>query len=264
MLEYRHTSRTSQGARRYQEDSAAVWPGDSPMAPRTPLPKGTSLVIVLSDGMGGHAAGDVASKTACTAFLGELAGQQGDTIQRMGRALQAANAGIRHKVDEKPNLSGMGATLVAVHFGATGAEWISVGDSPLFLYRRNQLARLNADHSLAPLLDQLVADGKMSAADAKADPRRHYLRSAITGEELDLIDTSDAPLRLEPDDMVLLASDGLLTLEEDEIREVMTAYRDKGIDAVADALMRAVDAAGDLHQDNTTLILVGAQVSGLT
>ncbi|MEZ5850558.1 MAG: SpoIIE family protein phosphatase [Hyphomicrobiaceae bacterium] len=234
------------------------------MAPRQAPPAGTKLVIVLSDGMGGHAAGDVASRTACAVFLGELARQQGDTIQRLGRSLHAANAGIRDTVQEAPHLNGMGATLVGVHFSPGGAEWISVGDSPLFLYRRRQLARLNADHSLSPLLDQLVAEGKMSAQDAKADPRRHYLRSAITGEELDLIDASDAPLRLEADDIVLLASDGLLTLEEEEIRDVITAHVGHGLDAVADALMRAVDAAGDLHQDNTTLIVVGAQLSGLT
>lgn len=234
------------------------------MTPRDAPPSGTRLVIVLSDGMGGHAAGDVASKTACATFLVELTRQKGDAVQCMGRALHAANDGIKRKVQETPRLSGMGATLVGVHFAASTVEWISVGDSPLFLWRRDQLARLNADHSLTPLLDQLVADGKMSAEDAKLDPRRHYLRSAITGEELDLIDTSQTALKLEPDDMILLASDGLLTLEEDQIREVMTAHRPGGIDAVADALMHAVDAAGDAHQDNTTLVLVGAQLSGLT
>ena len=150
----------------------------------------------------------------------------------------------------------MGATCVGLVVGEAGLDWISVGDSPLYIHRRGKLRRLNADHSLAPLLDQMVADGKMDAEKARNDTRRHYLRSAVTGEELDLIDVSERPLVLQSGDTVVLASDGLLTLEDDDIRRVIMAYSGDGAAALADALLRAVDTVGLPHQDNTTVIVL--------
>jgi protein phosphatase len=96
----------------------------------------------------------------------------------------------------------------------------------------------------------------MTLEQAKADPRRHMLRSAVTGEDLDLVDVSSRPLVLEPGDYVILASDGLQTLETTEIERVVAAYADDGADAVASALIRAVEAIRDPHQDNTTVIAV--------
>ena len=66
----------------------------------------------------------------------------------------------------------MGSTLIGAAFSEQGVEWISVGDSPLYLYRRGEIALLNEDHSLAPELDRLVAAGRLSPAEARRDPRR--------------------------------------------------------------------------------------------
>ena len=90
---------------------------------------------------------------------------------------------------------------------------MSVGDSPLLLFRRGEIALLNEDHSLAPELDRLAKIGRITAEQAKTDPRRHMLRSAVTGEELDLVDVSRKPLVLEAGDYVILASDGVQTLD---------------------------------------------------
>ncbi len=262
MLTFRHASRASQGARAYQEDASAVWPGSNPLAPPGPLPPGVDLVAVLADGMGGHAAGDIASMTVCSVFLQAMDAEgfaEEGVVDRLARALEAANGAIRRKTEANPGLTGMGATLVGlVLSGGAKAEWVSVGDSPLFVWRAGDMVRLNQDHSLAPLLDQLVADGKMTLEQAERDPRRHYLRSAVTGEELDLVDLADRPLELHPGDILIAASDGLLTLEEDDIRRIATAYAAHGPDAVAEALLRAVDAAGVAHQDNTTVIVIQA------
>jgi protein phosphatase len=129
----------------------------------------------------------------------------------------------------------------------------------MYLFRRGELARLNEDHSLSPVIDRLVAEGKMSAEDARDDPRRHYLRSAVTGDEIELVDYSEKPLGLLPDDILLIASDGLLTLDEDHIQRIVQAYAGDGVKAVADALMRAVEQIGDPRQDNTTLIVIAAE-----
>ena len=163
---------------------------------------------------------------------------------------------IAETVDANPMLAGMGSTLVGVTFGADGIEWISVGDSPLMLYRRGEIALLNEDHSQAPELDRLAAAGAITEDEAKRDPRRHMLRSAVTGDDIDLIDVSRRPLKIEPGDYIILASDGLQTLEPAEIERIVTAYADDGAVAVANALIRAVEARKDPHQDNATVIAV--------
>ena len=247
-------SRASRGGRSYQEDTARVWPEPDPAGPGASLDR--EVVAVLADGMGGHAGGALASRRACEAFVEVFRSEEGADRDRLVRGLEAANRTLGAIVDENPLLIGMGCTLVGVAFGREGAEWVSVGDSPLMLYRNGEIALLNEDHSLAPELDRLAAAGHISAEEARRDPRRHMLRSAVTGEEIELIDLSRKPLRLEPDDYVILASDGLQTLEPSEIERIVTAYAGDGADAVARALIRAVDAMRDPHQDNTTVVVV--------
>ena len=86
----------------------------------------------------------------------------------------------------------------------TVVEWVSVGDSPLMLFRRGEIALLNEDHSLAPELDRLAEIGSITEDEAKRDPRRHMLRSAITGDEIELVDVSRNPLRIETGDFIIL------------------------------------------------------------
>ena len=136
---------------------------------------------------------------------------------------------------------------------------MSVGDSPLLLWRRGEIALLNEDHSLAPDLDRLAAAGKITAQEAKRDPRRHMLRSAVTGEEIDLVDISRRPLVLEPGDYVILASDGLQSLDNGEIERIIAAYGADGSAAVAGALIRTIDSLREPHQDNATVIVVRAR-----
>lgn len=260
MLSFTHASRSSQGGRQYQEDCEAVWPGASPLLPPTALPatppEGIELVAVLADGMGGHAAGDVASNTICGVFLQRFLGTGGTAQIRLQQALHDANAAVAAKARANPALGGMGATCVGLALGQAGAHWISVGDSPLWRFRGGALERLNEDHSLAPLLDEMVASGRMTPEEAAEDPRRHYLRSAVTGDTLDLIDASGDVLGLASGDILVLASDGVLTLTDDEIRLVVSAHRADAPEAIADALVAAVMDAGDPYQDNTTVIIV--------
>lgn len=258
MLRFQHASRASQGARPYQEDSSAVWPGtDMDIAPDdAAMPGGTSLVAVLADGMGGHAGGALASSTICSAFIASFAETSGEGPARLKPSLAAANNAIGDKVADNPQLAGMGATLVGVTIGEAGLHWISVGDSPMYLYRAGELVQLNEDHSLAPVIDRLVEQGRMTPEEARSDPRRHYLRSAVTGDEIELVDAPDRPLELAAGDIVVIASDGLHTLEPDAVRDVVASYAPNGADAIADALIRGVTEANEPHQDNTTVIVV--------
>jgi PPM family protein phosphatase len=253
---FEYASRASQGARSYQEDAAVVHTGAedhrSPAAGRD----AEALTAVLADGMGGHVGGALASATACDVFLRAYSASTGDVPGRLDEALKLANAAIGQCVEQNPALDGMGCTLIGTVFGPAGVEWVSVGDSPLFLLRQSEIVGLNEDHSLAPEIDKLAAAGRMSWEDARADPRRHFLRSALTGADMELIDRSHRPLALEPGDVVILASDGIHTLGEPDILALVNANAESGCEAIADALLDAVQAAGDPYQDNTTVVVV--------
>lgn len=251
-MELQVAIRTSQGARSYQEDAASVWVPEAEAGAAEP----TRLLAILADGMGGHAGGAIASDAVCTSFEAQYIEQRGLVRQRLRAALNSANGSIGALVSVQPQLRGMGSTLLGVAFHEDQASWVSVGDSPLYLYRRGEMARLNEDHSMAPVLEKLVASGRMTPEEAEYDPRRHMLRSAVVGEDLDLVDLSQSPWPLQVGDVVVLASDGIHTIADHEIARVIAAYRKDGAAATADALLRAVEDAHLAHQDNTTVVVV--------
>ena len=260
MQAFDHASRATKGARDYQEDTALFWPGKeraTGSADVPPTANGTRLVAVLADGMGGHAGGALASRMACESFIKAYAGPATARVRSAwSKRSTSANQAIAATVRANPMLSGMGSTLVGVVFGNEGVEWVSVGDSPLLLYRRGEIALLNEDHSLAPELDRLAAQGKITHGAGQDDPRRHMLRSAVTGDEIDLVDVSRRPLGVEPGDYIILASDGLQTLESSRDRAHRDGLCRRRRQAVANALIRAVEAISDPHQDNATVVAV--------
>lgn len=220
-----------QGARPYQEDSWTL----KPIA-------GGGLLAVVSDGMGGHAGGAVASRLAVDAFT-KIVAERGKTLVD---GLAAANEAVRAGAIAKPELAGMGATLVGVVVRDDEVHWISVGDSPFFLAEGRQLVRLNADHSMAPQIDALVTRGALTQQEADRHPARHTLREAVMGEPLSLID--EGTRALGPGARLLLCSDGVQTLREPEI--LARAKRP------AQGLVDAVLAARRQHQDNITVVLL--------
>jgi protein phosphatase len=217
-----------QGARPYQEDSWAL----------TPLGDG-SLLAVVADGMGGHAGGAVASKLAVDAFVHAL--EQGGGL---ADGLQDANAAVGKRAAAKPDLAGMGATLVAAQVRGDEVRWISVGDSPLFLVSDGKLERLNADHSMAPQIDAMVERGLLTADEAERHPARHTLREAVMGDLLTLIDKGSR--KLGPDARLLLCSDGVQSLSALEI----AAAAGKPVRGMIDTVL----AAAKEHQDNVTVV----------
>jgi serine/threonine protein phosphatase PrpC len=144
----------------------------------------------------------------------------------------------------------MGSTLVAVVVSAAEVRWISVGDSPLFLLSNGRLERLNADHSMVPQIEALVARGIITAEEAAQHPGRHTLREAVMGNPLTLID--EGRRALAPGDQLLVCSDGVLTLEEADIA------REAG--KPVQGLIDAVLAEGAPRQDNVTIIKLEQEV----
>lgn len=258
-----HTSRpiefasaATRGDRNYQEDTSSVrsWTAAARDEPATANLAAVTLAV-LADGMGGHAGGEIASRLVCEHVMKGFEQSRPTLASRLIAGLEAANGEIAGTVDDNPALQHMGSTVIACAFSPAGLEWISVGDSPLFLVRRGEISQLNADHSLAPVIDQMVAEGRMSRAEAEGS--RHMLRSAVTGEEIELIDMSTQPLPLGPGDVVILASDGIETLDADTIVDLVTNSLDAGMsaDAIARALIASVSARRRPHQDNATVIV---------
>lgn len=250
----------TQGARRYQEDSALFLDAERACdtlrdAALPDLPAG-EVIAVLGDGMGGHVGGATASRLATEAFLSGFLASAHETSGRLLEGLDAANLALADKIAARPMFSGMGTTLIGAFVQGTALSWISVGDSLLYLWRRGELARLNEDHSMAPEIDKLVASGRLSPDEGANDPRRHYLRAAITGDEIELIDVAVKPLELAAGDVVLVASDGIHTLAEQAIAGIVDKHHLNGPAPIAAAIIRAIDEAGARHQDNTTVVAI--------
>ncbi|MBO9398197.1 serine/threonine-protein phosphatase [Shimia sp. R9_2] len=244
------------GKRERQEDAViADFPLGSPLG-----------FAVLSDGMGGHASGDVASGIVVTELFSELKMLAENPVAleaNIGDALQAAVVGandcIRLYEKENPNARGMGATLVAPILFGNRLYWVSIGDSPLFLFRGGRLFRLNEDHSYAAQIDELHARGVIPLEEALNHPDRSCLISVMSGGQIAKVDYRTEPMRLQEGDILLAASDGLLSLTEKEISEVLSDQSDASSQQVGAALMLAVHAAGDPEQDNLSICLIKVQ-----
>ena len=219
----------------------------------TPFGK-QGLVLALADGMGGHAGGAMAADLAVNAGIGSLLGARGKDIPAdLNAAMVAASEAILAAKQGAPEKRDMGTTLVLVLALRRQVWWASVGDSPLWQIRGNAMRRLNRDHSMAPVLKELVRSGEITAEEAARDPRRGQLRSALTGAPIQMLDLSDVPASLHPGDDIVLASDGLLTLPAAEIADLVRA-RESPSEAVQ-ALLDAVSARGEPHQDNTSVLV---------
>lgn len=245
-LEGRFAARQIPGGREYQEDDYGL------------IESGASdrdEVLVIADGMGGQVSGDTASHTVIKTFIETYSDTTGLISDRLRACLKAANDALASAIGAHPALAGMGTTVVAAVISQRGLEWISVGDSPLWLFREGQLRRLNADHSMAAVFADLVAVGRMTEEEAATDPKRHALRSAVMGDEIHLIDVSSQPVALKRGDRVILASDGLLTLADGEIARILQTMQDAPLSEIAEALIQAVEDAAHPHQDNTTVLL---------
>jgi PPM family protein phosphatase len=228
------------GARPVQEDAYAF----------SEIPEG-GILVVVADGMGGHSAGELASEMALKNFIAAFHEAAGKIDNRLANALQAANGAIAKELQRNPKCEGMGTTLVGACITSAGIEWISVGDSPLYLWRDKKLTRLNADHSLRPVLREMAERGEKNVN--PEDSSKNILRAALTGEEISMIDQSPKPVALRKGDLVLVATDGIHTLSDDTIARIDT---DRDASAIAESLLNTVRSAENLKQDNTTVAIL--------
>lgn len=247
-----------QGAREHQEDAVIA-----------DFPVGTDIgLVVLSDGMGGHAAGDVASKIVMTEVFAELKFQSGDpeTFTRdmpaiLTDALYGANECLAAHIAQNPEARGMGATLIAAVFQNGRLNWASVGDSPLYLYRGGVLRQLNEDHSMAPQIDLMADSGLIDSETARDHPDRSALTSVLGGDEIARIDCPEESFELRHGDVVIAASDGLQFVDDNRIASILSRSRGVPSTDIVRKLLGEIEVVDDPEQDNISMAVIRVEMA---
>ncbi|RLK07472.1 PP2C family protein-serine/threonine phosphatase [Ruegeria conchae] len=240
-----------QGQRDSQEDAIAARVSDTADAG----------YVVVADGMGGHDAGEVASQLIISAWRDAMDAQmdepdlvQSALLDALPMAAMQANAAIAsHGEENKVNL---GSTLLGMLMLEQRIFWISIGDSPLYLFRDDTLSQINEDHSMAPMIDAQIAQGLLSAKEAQMHPDRNQLTSVIMGAAIPKVDCPEQPLDLVPADILILGSDGLQYLDNTEIEILLRTHNQSPARDIADALLQALKAKADPDQDNISIAVV--------
>lgn len=228
------------------------------------LAEEVNYVMMVADGMGGHAAGEVASRMALSSVVSlaldipdwilKLNEEYAREIEHRTRArIREVGALLVKEAAQDPALSGMGTTLTAARSLGRDLQITHVGDSRAYLFRSGRLHRLTRDHTYAQLLVDL---GRLPSTD-QADPRhRHILTNALGRSDLDVKVDIDL-MKLEDGDRVLLCSDGLTEMVDDKAIAGLLADV-PGSHKVCDMLVqRALDNGG---RDNITVIVAGYQL----
>jgi len=221
-------------------------------------------LFAVCDGMGGHSSGEVASRLACDelAQFFELTEADPEATwpwraerhlsepeNRLVTGVRLANRTIYETSVDQARLRGMGTTAVGLAFELGRVVVAHAGDSRAYLYRDTTLSRLTDDHSL---VEEYLRSGRLTVEEAKTFPQRNIILRAL-GQAPD-VDVEVRSHRLEEGDVLLLCSDGLSGMLEDEEMERLLQRLSSDLENCAHQLVREANAAGGL--DNITCILV--------
>jgi protein phosphatase len=207
-------------------------------------------LYLVADGMGGHSAGQVASRLAAEGAvraLETLEGASASLAEKLRYAVAAANREVFSHSQRDPDLAGMGTTLVALLVGGGRVALAHVGDSRAYLIRSGHIRQLTDDHSLVA---ELVRRREISASAARGHPHRHVLTRALgvrPNVEPDLAELTPAS-----GDVFVLCSDGLTGHVGDaEIADAVA--REPDLEALCDGLIRCANERGG--EDNITVVV---------
>ena len=222
-------------------------------------------LFVVADGMGGHVAGEVASRVAVEAieaFIQETAGADKNRTwpfpfdpsislegNRLRAAFRLANRKIASAIADSQDLRGMATTASAVLVGPQGASVAHVGDSRVYVLRDGTLEQITHDHSW---VEEQVRAGTLSPTAARQHPWRNVVTRALSGGEDPEVDVAEVSPK--PGERYLLCSDGLFTVVTDgRIAEIL-GNKKAALDAIARSLVAAANQAGG--PDNITALIL--------
>jgi PPM family protein phosphatase len=206
-------------------------------------------LLVVADGMGGHAAGDVASSIAVGQIVsldGESHGSD-DALELLAEALHNANSELQQAIGRQPELQGMGTTVTALLRTGSMIAVAHIGDSRAYLLRGGSFTQITHDHSF---VQSLVDEGRITEEEAEGHPQRSLVTRVLTGQHDDEPDLAVREARV--GDRYLLCSDGLSGfVARDTIHEVLEQGMSPGL--TADRLVELALRAG--APDNVTCII---------
>jgi len=226
--------------RTHNEDSIAVWEPE----PSSPL----GPIAVVADGLGGHAAGEVASALAVSEVLGAYrSGEDVSPGELLRRGVNAAHTRILEHVAENPSLEGMGTTCTALAIAGSHAYVAHVGDSRAYLVS-SAIRSLTVDHTV---VQDLLASSRLDPKEAAYHPAAHVLTRALGMDEPLVVDLI-RPVRIQDGDRFVLCSDGLTThCAEAEIEAIVRAH--DPTEACAKLVSLASERGG---RDNISVVVV--------
>ena len=199
------------------------------------------VLVIVADGMGGHVAGEVASRIAINA----AASTDVDPADRVA----AGNRAIREEVARDPGLDGMGTTMTLLQIEDAVARFAHVGDSRAYLLRDGELRQVTDDHTVAA---EYVAKGQLSPEEAASHPQRHMLVRTLGLTRFVNID--EVTVELRAGDRLLLCSDGLTEMVKDDA--IARTLVEGTPDEVVWKLVEMANNAGGV--DNITVVVVEA------
>ncbi|WP_328407801.1 PP2C family protein-serine/threonine phosphatase [Nocardia sp. NBC_00403] len=203
-------------------------------------------LLALADGMGGHAAGEVASQLMIAALAHLDDDEPGDDLLgKLDAATHEGNAAIADHVEEEPELDGMGTTLTAILFAGKKLGLVHIGDSRAYLLRGGELTQITRDDTF---VQSLVDEGRITAEQAHTHPQRSLIMRALTGNE---IEPTLIMREARAGDRYLLCSDGLSDVVSDET--IANTMREGSQDECADRLIELALRSGG--PDNVTVVV---------
>lgn len=210
--------------------------------------------FAVADGMGGHLAGDVASRIAVQTISdhtgdGAAAGPEG-----LEHAVKDANAAIHEKASSDPSLHGMGTTCTLVLVDNSDLHIAHVGDSRAYLFRNDELTLLTEDHTL---VGRMVKEGRLKPEEAERHPQRSIITRALGVDAEVEVDLLTVPV--ESGDRILLCSDGLTSMIDADAIHGILARNETPQEAVDELIEAANDAGGE---DNITAVLLAFVENG--
>ena len=212
------------------------------------------FLFVVADGMGGHVAGEVASREAVEAIRDAFSSGPG-TTDDLREAVRLANGAVWKRGADEPSYRGMGTTVTAVAVVEGDRLAVAnVGDSRTYLLRDDELHQLTQDHSF---VQEAVRSGQLTRAQAESHPRRSQLTRALgVSDDVDVDMEVIEPLS---GDRLLLCSDGLWDEVGDELIAMVLAGRKDPEEAASELVRWAKDAGG---RDNITVIVIDVEDGG--
>ena len=207
-------------------------------------------LFIVADGMGGHKAGEYASKCAVDTVVEKVSlSKEKGTIRILSKAIRQANTRIREKAASDENFQGMGTTLVAASFDEEELTVANVGDSRLYLFKDGKLKQITTDHSL---VEEMIRMGELERKDARMHPDKNIITRAIgAADEVD-VDFFEVD-GIEEGDMILMCTDGLSNMLDDkEIEGIIVSGDD--VEETARRLVNAANMNGG--RDNIGVVLV--------